>query len=83
MGPVSVHAWYGSSSKVIIAIWKMARDQHMFYRSKRTTRVSVVMLYCWLRISNVEMTYTVFLNQNPCVGVGKDRYVQKVLAWYT
>ena len=40
LGPVSVHAWYGSSSKVIIAIWKMARDQHMFYRSKRTTRVS-------------------------------------------
>ena len=40
LGPVSVHAWYGNSSKVIIAIWKMARDQHMFYRSKRTTRVS-------------------------------------------
>ena len=39
-GPVSVHAWYGSSAKVVMAIWKMARDQHMFYRSKRASRVS-------------------------------------------
>lgn len=38
-GPVSVHAWYGSNAKVVIAIWKMARDQHKFYRSKRASRV--------------------------------------------
>ena len=38
-GPVSVHAWYGSSAKVVMAIWKMSRDQHMFYRSKRSSRV--------------------------------------------
>lgn len=37
-GPVIVHAWHGANSKVVMAIWKMARDQHVFYRSKRTNR---------------------------------------------
>ncbi len=41
-GPVMVQAWYGSSSKVVMAIWKMARDQHVFYRSKRVKKVQRV-----------------------------------------
>ena len=40
LGPVSIYAWYALNSKVVMAIWKMARDQHMFYRSQRTNRVS-------------------------------------------
>ena len=39
-GPVVVYAWHGANSKIVMAIWKMARDQHMFYRSKRTNKVS-------------------------------------------
>ena len=49
-GPVSVHAWYGSSAKVVMAIWKMSRDQHMFYRSKRASRVRHFLFLHLMRI---------------------------------
>ena len=38
--PVTLLSWYGKNAKVVIAIWKMVRDQHMFYRSQRTAKVS-------------------------------------------
>ena len=28
--------WYASTPKLVMAIWKMARDQHMFHRSTRS-----------------------------------------------
>ena len=38
-GPVTILAWYGINSKVVMAIWKMARDQHVFYRQRRANKV--------------------------------------------
>ncbi|XP_003382747.1 PREDICTED: FERM domain-containing protein 4A-like isoform X2 [Amphimedon queenslandica] len=35
---VALLAWYGKNPKVVVAIWKMVRDQHMFYRSKRSAK---------------------------------------------
>ena len=37
---VMLLAWYGKSSRVVMAIWKMVRDQHIFYRSRRSAKVS-------------------------------------------
>ena len=39
MGPVATYTWHGANSKIVMAIWKMARDQHVFYRSKKRNRV--------------------------------------------
>ena len=40
MGPVATYTWHGANPKIVMAIWKMARDQHVFYRSKKRNRVS-------------------------------------------
>ncbi|KAL5475148.1 hypothetical protein EMCRGX_G027211 [Ephydatia muelleri] len=35
-GTLKVVTWYASTPKLVMAIWKMARDQHMFHRSTRS-----------------------------------------------
>ncbi len=54
-GPVQIHAWYAINSKVVMAIWKMARDQHMFYRSKRTNGVSHAHLHTLTHSSHLTL----------------------------
>jgi hypothetical protein len=35
---VTLLAWYGKNPKVVVAIWKMVRDQHVFYRQRRSNK---------------------------------------------
>lgn len=48
--PVALLAWYGKNPKVVVAIWKMVRDQHMFYRSKRSAKVTNTHTFMFINV---------------------------------